>query len=166
MFIDLTGSTFGKWTVKGLHSKPTTDMHHCLWVCVCSCGTHKKITSSNLKRGRGHGCSSCSNGNKKRPFEALFNTLIGQAKGRADVRLTYEEYLEFTAEDSCHYCGSELVWEPFNKMNGHKLDRKDNSIGYTKDNCVVCCPRCNRAKSDHFTYEQFLQIGALIRSWR
>lgn len=27
-----------------------------------------------------------------------------------------------------------------------KVDRKYNSIGYTKNNCVPCCEECNRFK--------------------
>lgn len=165
-FLDLSGRVFGEWTVIKLHSRPSADMHHCVWVCLCSCGRMKKVTSSNLKRGKGRGCSKCANGNRLRPFEALYNTLVKQAKGRAVVHLSYEDYLSFTAQKSCHYCDVHLVWEPFNKMNGHKLDRKNNSLGYSRSNCVVCCSRCNRAKSNHFTYEEWVQIGAVIKSWR
>ena len=37
---------------------------------------------------------------------------------------------------------------------------------YYMDNVVVCCGRCNYAKNDHFSYGEWKQIGALIRSWR
>lgn len=29
------------------------------------------------------------------------------------------------------------------------IDRKDNLKGYSKENCVSCCKRCNRAKDVH-----------------
>jgi|ERR1700674_2286475 len=165
-FLNLTGRIFGEWKVLKLHSRPSTDMHHCVWVCLCSCGRKKNVTSSNLKRGKGKGCSRCAPGNRIRPFEALYNTLVKLAhKRNVGVRLSYNQYLLFTINKYCHYCDAPLLWEPFNKMNGHKLDRKDNSLGYYKNNCVVCCARCNRAKSNHFTYKEWIKIGALIKSW-
>lgn len=44
----------------------------------------------------------------------------------------------------------------------YNLDRKDPAVGYQKDNCVVCCALCNRAKGDNFSYEEFLLIGPLV----
>ena len=35
---------------------------------------------------------------------------------------------------------------PASKVNG--IDRIDSSKGYSLDNCVPCCPLCNRLKSD------------------
>lgn len=77
--------------------------------------------------------------------------------------------MEFTTNKNCHYCGADIFWAEYNtNTNGsnYNLDRKDNAIGYSKENCVACCGRCNESKSNHFTYEQFVQIGDLIRSWR
>jgi hypothetical protein len=164
--IDLEGQKFGCWTVLKLISKPSSNLHHCSWLCECVCGKRRVRFGSNLKKNTHIKSCHCGFSHRKRPFEALFNTLVKQAKGRTCVSLTYEEYLTYTMQGECHYCGNPLVWAPFYKMNGHKLDRKDNSVGYTKSNCVVCCARCNRAKSDHFTYEEWKQIGELIKTWR
>lgn len=30
----------------------------------------------------------------------------------------------------------------------------------------TCCARCNWSKGDQFTYEEWKQIGDLIRSWK
>lgn len=57
---------------------------------------------------------------------------------------------------NCYYCGI----APTNKkhfrgsfpQNG--IDRKDNSKGYTIDNCVSCCKDCNLSKRD-MTVEEF-----------
>ena len=40
----------------------------------------------------------------------------------------------------CHYCNHSTPGE----VNG--IDRVDNTIGYTKENCVSCCWTCNRMK--------------------
>ena len=165
--VNLIGETYGCWTVVTLKGEPSNNLHHCLWLCMCVCGKTKVRTGSNLKKSkRVIGCH-CGFSHRGRPFESLFNTIAHLAKRRGiSVSLTYEEYLGFTSITECHYCDAPLIWEPFNKVNGHKLDRKDNSLGYSKENCVVCCSFCNRAKSNIFTYEQFLQIGDLIRSWQ
>jgi 5-methylcytosine-specific restriction endonuclease McrA len=164
--VNLVGEKFGCWEVISLEGRPSSNLHHCRWKCKCVCGQTKIRTGSNLKKSKDvHGCH-CGFSHRSRPYEALYNTLVKLAKQR-DVRvdLSYEEYLTFTSQEECHYCGAYLFWLPFNKMNGHKLDRKDNCLGYSLENCVVCCPRCNRAKSNHFTYEEWVQIGALIKSW-
>jgi len=122
---------------------------------------------SVLLSGKSTGCRSCNNRNKLRPFEALFNFLVSQAKGRTTVELTYSEYLTFTTTKECHYCHIPIDWRPhWSNPSGHHLDRKDNCIGYTKDNCVVCCGPCNKIKSDHFKHWQMKKIGELIRQWR
>lgn len=35
----------------------------------------------------------------------------------------------------------------------------NNSTGYSKENCVVCCSVCNTFKSDKFTYTEMLKLG-------
>jgi hypothetical protein len=56
-----------------------------------------------------------------------------------------------------------VKWSEFNKEfgAGHNLDRKDSSLGYTKENCLVCCAVCNRMKLAQ-GYEEFLTHVARI----
>jgi 5-methylcytosine-specific restriction endonuclease McrA len=49
---------------------------------------------------------------------------------------------------------------------GSFLDRKDSSKPYEMENIVVCCVRCNKAKNTHFTYEEWKELGTVIRKWR
>jgi HNH endonuclease len=164
IYENLTGKTFGKYKViKQAKSKGWKRR----WLCMCSCGKTRTISTEHLNSGKRTGCNACNNGNLKRPFEGRYKSLCALAKGRCSVDLTYEEYLSFTKHKYCHYCGIPLSWKSHGYSgDGHHLDRKDNSVGYTKSNCVVCCSRCNRAKSDHFTYDEWKKIGGLIRTWR
>ena len=165
--VNLVGQVYGCWTVLSLVGKSSSNLHHCRWLCKCECGRTKVRTGSNLKKSKDVIGCHCGFTHRRKPFEALYNTISKQAKKRGvSVTLTYEDYLKFTRVTECHYCKGVIVWAPFNKMNGHHLDRKDNYLGYSKENCAVCCGTCNRVKSDVFTYEQFLVIGDLIRSWR
>lgn len=71
--------------------------------------------------------------------------------------LTRDEYYTLIVKP-CHYC--EL---PNNSNSGVGLDRLDNSFGYTADNVVSCCTECNVARSDHFSPEEMIRIGKVIR---
>ena len=164
------GDTFGSWCVV---SRPEKNKHnnHRKCLCKCKCGTTRKVNITHLFTGQSKGCRCVNAGKRMRPYEAIFNVLIRQAKQRNyKVSLTYESFLKFTQTEECHYCGKEVLWVKFNiiknKGCAHHLDRKNNYLGYSRSNCVVCCPRCNRAKSNHFTYEEWVKIGDLIRSWR
>jgi 5-methylcytosine-specific restriction endonuclease McrA len=79
----------------------------------------------------------------------------------------YQKY-----ESNCYYCGIEegafiRIWGGFYGKNKRgirlELDRKDNKRGYNLENCILACAICNNAKSDKFTYQEFLRIGKTIR---
>ena len=132
------------------------------------------VTGADLVKPIGSGTRSCGcqrrDNSRKRPYEYIFNLLVRVANGRGMMTMSYEEFLVFTAVPECHYCGVAIVWNQHNITGRvtcrYNLDRKDNEVGYTKENCVVCCKECNIVKGDRFTYEQFLQIGAVIRTFR
>ena len=77
-----------------------------------------------------------------------------------EVDISLDEYRVVIAAGRCHYCAGPLP------ASGHGLDRRSASLGYTRDNVVAACDACNRIKSDVFTYDQMVEIGALLRSWR
>ena len=75
----------------------------------------------------------------------------------------------------CHYCGLEgdikenygKYYKKGNRENcGERLeiDKRDpNPNGkYSENNCVLACYPCNNAKSNVFTAEEFIIIGAVI----
>lgn len=80
--------------------------------------------------------------------------------------LTLDEFNEIITQP-CAYCGT-----PPNVKNGGHLehrkrkdqpdlytlgvDRIDSSKGYTKDNCVPCCTKCNLMKHK-YSKEEFLE---------
>lgn len=109
------------------------------------------------------------NGNKRyfnKPYIRLYNRLLNGAKSKGlIVTLSYLEFLEFTKIGSCIYCNTEVQWVKHGKKAiKYNLDRKINSLGYTKDNCVVCCWKCNSTKSNHYTYEEFIDMTQIFRN--
>lgn len=79
-----------------------------------------------------------------------FNNYIRDAIKRDYIfQLTLDQF-EQLIKQPCHYC---------NQIGGEYLngiDRKDNTKGYTLDNCLPCCGICNQAKMD-ISYEDFKQ---------
>jgi hypothetical protein len=163
------GTRFTNWTViSTTYKSPNNNNRRC--DCQCVCGNKGSVLLAGLYSGKSRGCGCVHHTKRARPYESTFNVLLRQAAQRGyEVTLTYEEFLIFTKISKCHYCKSALTWSPYNiierKTCRHNIDRMDNDKGYSRDNCVVCCARCNRAKSNHFTYDEWKSIGRLIQSW-
>lgn len=59
---DLTGQTFGKWTVLSFACMRRT---HSLWRCQCTCGTiSNNVSGVDMTSGRSKSCG-CARGRKK-----------------------------------------------------------------------------------------------------
>lgn len=81
-----------------------------------------------------------------------FSVLKHKSKKRnLSVEITFEEYQEIVSKQ-CFFC--EGKFKKFEETQGYYVDRADNSIGYTYENCIPCCHICNRIKGDNFTVEQ------------
>ena len=120
------------------------------------------------KKFLGIRCRRCSNKHNwdgaRKPFESLYKVL--KTRGWA-VSLTFDEFLKFTETETCHYCSQQVAWIPRgNSSKATNLDRIDNLIGYTQENCVVCCPECNRIKSNKYSYDEMLVIGKFLKELR
>lgn len=156
--IDLTNKKFGRWTV--IKKAGYNKWRDSLWLCRCDCGIEKIIQKRCLKSGGSKSCGCLKKEfwqSRKRlsPGLATMRQSINIYKGHARRRglgwnLTEKQFAEITQKD-CYYCGA----KPNNIMknissNGdyiyNGIDRVDNSKGYTIDNIVPCCRKCNRAK--------------------
>lgn len=169
---NLIGKKFGRLFVKS--RVKNTGCGHSTWLCVCECGQEKLATGTQMKRGRTQSCGCLTSESKKerlrlRPYEALYNILIRASKRyKHPCELSYEDFVKFTKIKHCHYCKKEVNWSEYTKADkkgGYNLDRVDNAKWYTRDNCVVCCSRCNKSKGDRFTYDEWKSIGRLIQTW-
>ncbi len=172
---DLTGQRFGRLVViEKAHRPVGNSRSSSFWNCTCDCG--KLCTPAQidlvLKQTTSCGCyrDEMIRRKRKRPFENLYNKLVHGAKKRnIIIDLSYEQFVKLTENECCHYCGNKVTWSKyFSKSNTRlatNIDRKDNALGYTFDNCVVCCTRCNRSKSNHFTYDEWKQLGEVIKTF-
>jgi hypothetical protein len=148
-FTDLLNKEFNTFTV--VERMPDADGSR-WWRCLCKCGVERILTSGEINAGK----RKCKCARRIRPYERLYNRMVDCAKRKnRPISLTYEDFVSFTNIERCYYCGDKIIWTEFDvRQNGiqheklsYNLDRKDNSIGYTKANCAVCCYICNRMKS-------------------
>jgi hypothetical protein len=166
--IDLVGLTFGR--LKVLEPAGTYN-HKRHWICQCSCGKFSRVATALLFSGKTVSCGCLRverhiKATSKRPYESLYGRVLSSKK---NVELTYEQFLIFTEILECHYCDGPVVWSRHKRKGttfACNLDRKDNSLGYSKENCVVCCPQCNRGKNACFTYEEWVVMTAALRKFR
>lgn len=80
------------------------------------------------------------------------------AKSRGlDFLLSKEQFTQLSS-NPCHYCGINPEPRKFSTsphtfyFNG--IDRKNNKMGYTIENCVSCCKMCNFQKGK-YDYDEF-----------
>lgn len=124
------------------------------WKAKCDCGAIRIGSPCDLERYSS--CAACHDRSTDKRFKLDPKTknlkyklqyYKRQANNRNLAWLLKNPQVAKLLEDNCHYCNTP-------KANG--IDRVDNSIGYTVDNCVSCCNFCNHAKKDYSKVD-FLQ---------
>jgi len=156
---DKIGQRYGKLTVLR-DSGQRTSNGAVMWECSCDCGNTLLISTSNVTRAKGCGCL-----NRLPKGVAAFRRILHSYKKGAETRGYAWELSDKDAKAlmmaNCVYCGA----HPANKSKRYDntgdfiysgIDRVDNSVGYTPDNSVSCCKKCNRMKMD-LGYEEWLE---------
>lgn len=102
----------------------------------------------------------------EKPYWRLYTRLLASAKARGlHVSLSYEQYLRFTKQPYCHYCGAKLQWRKHGTTATRvNLDRKNNKSGYNIRNVVASCFKCNTARSRNFSYKDWYAMTKVLRS--
>lgn len=162
--LDLEGVRFSYLTATNIFQKERDESGHlrARRLCYCDCGKKIWVLTTNLRNGHAKSCGCKRLINKTRKPEVAKSLYLESYKRRAKDRgynweLTDEEFFSLTSMD-CYYCGSppsqasHSNYIDIYKFSG--VDRKDNTIGYTVNNCLPCCKTCNLAKRD-MTYEDF-----------
>lgn len=161
-FKDLSGSVWGRLTV--IRPIPERKRNEVVYLCRCICGEEAEVLGYNLKMGNTQSCGCLRRERTQervrlKPFEALYRHLGRTArKGNHAVGISYKDFVSFTKITKCHYCGTPVVWREHKlivDIHRYNLDRADGNLGYTKDNLVVCCKRCNYGKGYLFTYDEW-----------
>lgn len=137
-----------------------------VWKCKCDCGNLCEVRSRALVHNRTRSCGCLHRDTiRKEPYYHLFTALNRSAKNREqECSISFDDFLSYTKIKKCHYCNGEIEWWPHQIGRGHhyNLDRMDNKEGYTLENCVVCCPRCNQMKGT-LPYLEFYEFTEPVR---
>ena len=174
---DLSGTTLGRLTVlRFSHNKS----YHNFWLCKCICGNELIVKRSALTRKKEptRSCGCIQREFARSMCVRIHHTTVKLASGESALRKLYYTYkksaskriLEFSlskdefkdiTSKSCVYCGIAPLQKYETYANGsvyyyNGIDRVNNDIGYTVDNSVPCCFRCNSAKRTD-THDVFLQ---------
>lgn len=166
-FINLTGRTFGKWTVK------TCVRHkggHMQWLCVCECGNKQTLDGCSLTRGHSKRCRGCKNkaqcvGVPARIKRTRPQRRYTQAKHTARCNgllftLTRPEYENLILQP-CIYGG-----QPLPVSGGSSLDQKIAGGGYTLENSLPCCMCHNSMKGALLSYKHMQELMRLFPELR
>ena len=150
----MTGKKFGKLTVIERDYEYSKDFasKRPYWICKCECGKIIVLSSFYLVSGR---ATSCDIRRKLPSGESAFNMLFRNYSSGARARglefsLTKEEFRKLTQE-KCTYCGDSpnyIAKKGKDKYVYNGIDRVDSRKGYSKENVVPCCGKCNNAKKE------------------
>ena len=128
------------------------------YLCKCECGNKTYATSPELKSGRRKSCGCVRKARVELPDNLsvkrrIFRDYMYSAKYSERIfTLTEEQFINIITKN-CTYCGQppkskRLRYKIENDFLFNGIDRVDNSVGYTIENCVPCCKMCNLAKSN------------------
>ncbi len=151
--IDLTGRTFGRWTVLEYSGGGR-------WLCKCACGTTKPVEGGSLRGGKTAGCIKChpaignqrTHGEKRSRLYNIWRGIIARCENPNEV--AYPRYGGRGILICPEWRESFPAFRDWAKSNGYDdtltIDRIDNDGCYTPGNCRwIPLAAQNRNKSRH-----------------
>lgn len=143
--IDLTGRTFGRWTVLGLAK--TNKKGATRWECVCSCGKIKDVIGTTLTRGTSVSCGcffkeevtkrSTKHGLSNHPLYWRWYSMNQRCEN--PKHQSYKHYGQRGITVCDEWKTSFMSFYTWSIENGFKreleLDRINNDGNYSPENC-------------------------------
>jgi hypothetical protein len=144
---------------------------------ICDCGATKTLALKDIIRGGTKSCGclkrellketnkilghSCRLAAGEMGFKHVLKSYKRQAMEFDREFLLTDEQFRVLTKGNCYYCDCKpakirKIYAKTNTEQGNKhgeyvyngVDRVDNAKGYTLENCVSCCRRCNYLKSN------------------
>lgn len=147
IMIDLTGHRYGRLTVLNWHSLSCTNKQ--MWLCLCDCGNHKIVASSNLRNRhtascgcyrvqRIKDCNTTHGATRARVFSGAYRSWTSMK--RRCTNPNSNRYRHYGAR-GITICGRWLhSFENFladmgERPVGTSIERVNNDGNYEPDNC-------------------------------
>jgi hypothetical protein len=171
------GEIFGRWTVKEYWG--ANKYHNKFWICVCECGTEKRVGQGVLRNGQSKscGCLQAENlvkrltkhGRSRDPIYSVWRQMIQRCNnnkntaypkyGGRGIKIEDDRWLKF--ENFLEDMGD----RPTAK---HSIDRINNYKGYCKENCRWATPSqqvANRGYQGRYKHLEFEGRLLSIPDW-
>jgi hypothetical protein len=127
---------------------PHRRLSHCK-----KCNHNKYLARMKDESYRKNSVKKSKKWQKENPLRSKF--LIARSNALNDKRrrsiafsLTFEECVSMWNQ-GCYYCGDSLL-----NKSGSSLDRRDNNLGYSLENVLPCCGKCNKIRNTFLTVEE------------
>ena len=137
--------------------------------CCAMCNWMKGSLDSATFIKRAQHIHSFQNGADKKTHPECFPDAkcvsYASYRSRADKKelefaITHDDYKSITQQE-CYLCGKKST-----DTNTNGIDRVDNAIGYTLENCKACCKECNHMKNQ-FALDIFVEkIERITDNWK
>lgn len=173
--LKLEGMIFGR--LKAISQQGSDKNGTALWLCSCECGNTLFVRSTSLMSGNSTQCKNCTN-----KTHGLSSTNLYKVWQGMKTRCTNRKAINFD-----NYGGRGISydkqWEHFENFfqdmgydykEGLTLERKDNTKGYSKENCKWVTPkeqnenmRCNvyiAYQGDKLSAEVISKMTGLTRA--
>ena len=150
--IDLTGHRFGRLVVIREYGRSKDGQ--VTWLCRCDCGGEVVVTSCHLCRGNTQSCGclrrerSTKHGCAKKTWYAVYRNMMrrcGHLEGASEYQLCLYRDRGITVcelwQKSPLDFGDWLFAHGWHR--GLQIDRIDNNLGYSPENCRVVTPKEN-----------------------
>lgn len=154
---DIIGKKFNKLLAVRLISTRAGFSQKTKHEFLCDCGNRKVLETNSVKLGKTKSCG-CLKKEKRLTGESRINEIISSYKAAAKKRKINWDLEKNDVKNiiflNCYYCkavpNNECRDEgnPVCIIKYNGIDRINSDYGYSKENCVPCCFKCNRAKSD------------------
>jgi len=141
----------------------------------CSkCGKTKSVSEFRIDKNHSSGysswCKQCSNEATAKwavTPSGIYSSSKFHIRNNKPFTMKRKEFIEWynRQEKRCVYC--DLLEEDMSKIDDAQLNRtrrltidcKENDVGYTIDNIVLSCLRCNFMKNDFLDFDDMREIG-------
>ncbi len=173
--IDLTGRSFGLWTVVSRAESPPGYSHLQHWLCRCACGKEAVRRGSQMlyaeRQGKVQSCQSCgtkqqvTHGKSKTPEYKVWAAMLDRCRnpnhhafarygGRGiTVDSAWESYEQFIAD---------MGQRP---SADHSLDRIDNDGNYSPNNCHWTTQRTQNRNQSRNVLLTFRGVTQSVMDW-